>query len=489
MGVATARALVINGDRRGGPDSVPVIDPSTGSTFAEAPLGGLGEVEDAIAAARAAFDEGPWGAAGPAERSRALGVVAATIEADRDHHVETMIAESGAPRLQAGFMVQLALDYLRWCAEMAGRDFAESLPPNVTPMGPGASILGARTKLREPVGVVAAFAPFNSCFVLAAVKLGSALAMGNTVILKPSPETPLGVLDLGAAALAADLPPGVVNVVTGELGVARTLVSDPRVDMISFTGSDTVGADIMAQAAPTLKRVLLELGGKSALVIRADADLDLAVRIGTENLTFMAGQGCALQTRHLVHADIHDSYLAGLRESVEALTVGDPGAEGTVIGPLISAGQLGRVERMTEKAVHDGATVECGGGRAEHLGAGYFFEPTVLAGVDNRSEIAQDEVFGPVVTVTSVRDDETAVELANESRYGLSGGIVTADTGRGWELARRMRTGEVLLNGGAGMMSPWAPFGGYKRSGIGREYGVEGLAEYAQVKTVLYQAR
>ena len=265
-------------------------------------------------------------------------------------------------------------------------------------------------------------------------------------------------------------------------------MTDPRVDLLSFTGSDAVGSTIMGRAAPGLKRVLLELGGKSALVVRHDADVPAAARAAWSNVTHHAGQGCALLTRHLVHASVHDEFVAHLIELAASTTVGDPADPATAMGPLISERQRARVESYIDAGRGDGAEIAVGGGRPAGLCRGFFVEPTIFVGVDNASKVAQEEIFGPVGTVTTFTDDNQAVALANESRYGLAGAIYSADSGTAFQMASRMRTGGVKLNGGNLTMSTHAPFGGWKRSGIGVEHGELGALEYTLAQTISFNA-
>jgi aldehyde dehydrogenase (NAD+) len=383
--------------------------------------------------------------------------------------------------------VGLPIEHLEYWAEMAARPELSAVPPQVVARSSG-SVLGSWAIRREPVGVAAAITAYNFPFLLNVMKVGPALAAGNTVVLKPSPYTPYSALVLAEAAVEAELPAGVLNVVPGDTDVGTALTTDPRVDLVSFTGSDAVGAAIMAQAAPTLKRVVLELGGKSPLIVRADADLDLAASIGLQNFTFHAGQGCALCTRHLVHRSIQDAYVEKVAALGAGLVVGDPSDPATQMGPLIRPAAVERTEEYVAKGVADGAEVALGGRRPAHLSKGYFYEPTLLTGVDNTWRVAREEIFGPVAVVVGFGDDEEAVALANDSPYGLDGHVVSADAGAAFELACRLRTGGVSINGGAGYTNPAVPFGGYKRSGIGRENGEAGLDEYVELKTIKYHA-
>jgi aldehyde dehydrogenase (NAD+) len=481
--------LYIDGTWRETEDGEDVPNPATEEVVGRAPVGSVTDAADALSAARRAFDTGPWPRLSPRERGTRLRAFHQALARRTADLVSLVIAEAGSTVAAAlSHQVTLPLLHLEWWADAAARDRTRSLAPRVTRRSDGTSWLGGYVVRQEPVGVVAAITPFNFPLFLNLWKVGPALAMGNTVVLKPSPLTPFSALVLAEAADEAELPPGTLNVVTGGPEVGRVLTTDPAVDMVTFTGSDLVGAAIMGQASPGLKRVLLELGGKSALIVRADADLDLAAATGAQHLTFQAGQGCALCTRHLVHASVLDRYLELLVERIAGVRVGDPGDPAVAMGPLIRPAAVARVEGHVARAVEAGGRVVTGGGRPETHERGWFYKPTVLAGVGNGWPVAREEIFGPVGVVIPVADDDEAVSLANDSPYGLSGAVISRDLGAAYELACRLRTGEVNLNGGAGLMSPDAPFGGVKRSGLGRELGEEGLAEYCQVKTIKFHA-
>ncbi|HWE67044.1 MAG TPA: aldehyde dehydrogenase family protein [Acidimicrobiales bacterium] len=466
-----------------------VINPATEAVLATVGRATVADTDRALSAARRAFDQGPWGRFDGAERARhlrrfhsALAERAAAISALVVAEVGTTVAAT------RGHQVGLPIEHLAYWADLAERPELVPYPPRVTARSDGTSWLGGWVVRREPVGVVAAITAYNFPFLLNIMKLGPALAAGNTVVLKPSPYTPLSALVLAEAAAAADLPPGVLNVVTGGPDVGAALTTDPRVDLVSFTGSDAIGAAIMGQAAPSLKRLVLELGGKSPLVIRHDADLDLAAQLGVQSFTFHAGQGCALTTRHLVHQSLVTPYQEKVAAIVDRLRVGDPADPDTHVGPLIRPVAVERTERYVAEAVRAGATVVTGGRRPEELSKGFFYQPTLLGHVDNRWPVAQEEIFGPVAVVVAFEDDDHAVALANDSAYGLDGHVVSADAGAAFALACRLRTGGVSLNGGAGWTNPAVPFGGYKRSGFGRENGEAGLDEYTQLKTIKYHA-
>ena len=480
--------LFIDGQWRDGIGLDEIPNPATGAPVGKAPVGSEADAADAVAAARRAFDEGPWPRLGPKARAALLAAFADALQREAANLIALVVAEAGSTVGAAlSHQVTLPLQHLEWWVDQAGRDRTTALAPKVSTRSDGTSWLGSYVVRHPPVGVVAAITPFNCPFLLNVWKVGPALAAGNTVVLKPSPFTPFSALVLASAAEAADLPPGVLNVVTGGPEVGRLLTTEPAVDMVTFTGSDVVGAAIMGQASPTLKRVLLELGGKSALIVRADADLDLAAATGAHHITFQAGQGCALCTRHLVHRSVVDEYTAKLTARLDSVRIGDPADPTVGMGPLIRPQALARVEGYVDAARDRGAAVVTGGGRPSPLG-GWFYEPTVLTGVDNNWPVAREEIFGPVGVVIPVADDDEAVRVANDSPYGLSGAVFSADVGAAYELAARLRTGEVNLNGGAGVMSAEAPFGGFKRSGLGRELGEAGLLEYCQTQTIKFHA-
>jgi aldehyde dehydrogenase (NAD+) len=472
----------------GGTDEV--LNPATEEVLARSPLGGDREVDLALAAARRAFDSGPWPRMTNGERATILTRFGDELEKRTEELVALVVAETGATQAVArAAHVDTGLRLFRTAVELtAKRDRYLPLPPMLTRARDGRTTLGTGVRVREAAGVVSAITPFNFPLFLNLVKLGPALAAGCTVVLKPSPHTPLEALVLGQVAEAVDLPPGVLNIITGGLEVGQRLCTDPRVDLITFTGSDAVGASVMAQAAPGIKRVLLELGGKSAMIVRGDADPVVAAQAGVGQIIVQAGQACALHTRQLVHRSLVDSYLEAATKAVSHIQVGDPADPSVSMGPLIRAAQRDRVERYVSEGVDAGAEVVFGGKRPAGLDRGFFFEPTLLVG-DNEMTVAREEIFGPVGVVIPFDTDDEAVALANDSDFGLSGAIWSADAGAAFEMALRMRTGNVSLNGGSGNLNTMAPFGGFKRSGIGREFGEEGLDEYTEVKVIGFQAR
>jgi acyl-CoA reductase-like NAD-dependent aldehyde dehydrogenase len=321
------------------------------------------------------------------------------------------------------------------------------------------------------------------------MKLAPALAAGCTVILKPSPTTPLEALLLGEIADEAGLPPGVLNIVTGDVAASQALTSHPGVDVVSFTGSDAVGRLVYRQAAPTLKKVILELGGKSASIVLPGADLARVVPNVVMNMTVQAGQGCSLLTRTLVHRSQLDELVGLVKQALDQVRVGDPADPATTMGPLISAAQREKVEALIRSGVAEGATIAHGGGRPAGLRKGFFVEPTLFVDVDNAMTVAQQEFFGPVGTVIAFTGEQEAVRLANESAFGLAAGVWAADPVDAYRVATRVRAGLVYINGGGAGSSPHTPFGGYKDSGLGVERGEYGLEEFLLTKSIIWSAR
>ncbi|MDB5982112.1 MAG: aldehyde dehydrogenase family protein [Pseudomonas sp.] len=468
--------------------SEPVINPATEEVIGFAPVGGKVEAEAAIAAARQAFDLGQWAYLSGTQRAIKLQAFYDALIRKGDEIRTLITTEAGATAVAQRVQFGIAMQHAQFFVNACTRDLSTPLPVEVNPVGGDHKLLGGGVAVREPVGVVVAITPYNFPFFLNVSKVFPALAAGNTVVLKPSPYTPFSALVLAQAAQEAGLPNGVLNVITGGQEVGEMLTSDPRVDLITFTGSDNVGAAIQAQAAPTVKRLLLELGGKSALIVCEDANLDQATASGVMNFTWHAGQGCNLTTRHIVHNSIRAQYVERVAGMASAMKVGNPADPSVAMGPLIRESQRKRVEYYVDLARQEGAELVTGGRRPEGLDKGFFYEPTLFTEVDNKSRIAQEEVFGPVGVVIGYDTDEEAIALANDSQYGLGGGIFSQNVGRAFEMAKRLRTGEVYLNGGSGGMSSHAPFGGIKRSGYGREFGIEGLNEYTYLKSIVFHA-
>jgi aldehyde dehydrogenase (NAD+) len=466
-------------------EQLAVVNPATEVVIGEVPQASVADVDRAIAAARRAFDDGPWPRSSPRERSDALLRFAQVVSDRRAELVDLIIAEAGSARpIAQALQFETPLRYAFWFAERAASfPFLEPLPPQAGPRGLGQGVI-----LKEPVGVVAAITPFNFPLYLNLAKVVPALAAGNTVVLKPSPHTPLEAFVLGEIADEAELPPGVLNVVTGDVRASEHLTTHPGVDMVSFTGSDAVGKQIMGQAAEGLKKILLELGGKSPNIVFAGSDLAKFAMSAATGFTIHAGQGCALPTRILAERSIYDELVERVAANLATIKVGDPTDPKTGMGPLIRPAQRERVERYVGIGTDEGARLVCGGRRPEGLDRGYFFEPTLFADVENSMTVAQDEIFGPVGVAIPFDSEEDAVAIANDTRYGLAASVWHPDPTRAFELARQIRAGTVSINGGGGGAHPWGPFGGYKQSGIGREFGDYGLLEYTQLKTVSWSA-
>ena len=457
----------------------PIINPATGQEIGTAPDGTATDVAAAIAAARRAFDETDW-STNVELRVRCLRQLHQALLDDAEPFKALTTAEVGMPAFMqtaAGFDVPV--EGLKWVTDLLeGYEFESDLGV-AKPMG----IPSRRTVRREAVGVVAAISPWNVPTQINLAKIGPALAAGCTVVLKPAPDTPWLAAELGRlVAEHTDFPPGVFNVVTPRSNeVAALLTTDPRVDMVSFTGSTQVGKAIMAAAAPTLKKVFLELGGKSAAIVLDDADVASAAGATAFTAMIHAGQGCAITTRLLVPREKYDEAVQVAAATMESIGATDPADPGAICGPVISQVQRDRVEAYLRLAEEEGGTFATGGHVIDR--EGFWIEPTVVAGLDNSSRLAQEEIFGPVLVVIPHDGDDDAVRIANDSPYGLSGSVESGDLQRAKAVAARIRTGTIAVNGGV-WFSPDAPFGGYKQSGIGREMGVAGFEEYLETKTV-----
>jgi aldehyde dehydrogenase (NAD+) len=464
-----------------GGDSVPVINPATEDVIGTVPQATQGDVVRAIRAARSAFDSGPWPLMAPRERSAILVRMADIMERRRDELVDLSMREAGSVRaLAESIQVDVPVAHFRDTADrvLRGFPFEQAMLPSI------GSTLGQGVIHREPAGVASLISAYNFPLFLNLFKLAPALAAGCTVVLKPAPTTPLEAFILAEFAQEAGLPPGVLNVVTGDIAAGRELTTNPMVDVVSFTGSDDVGRLVAAQAAPTLKKVVLELGGKSANIICDDADLSRVVPTVLFHMLAHSGQGCALLTRTLVHRSRYDELVGMAKDALSYVKVGDPADPSTTMGPLISAAQRDKVEGLIATGLEEGAQIAFGGGRPVGLDKGFFVEPTLLTGVDNDMAVAQKEFFGPVNVVIPFDDDEEAIRLANASDYGLSGGVWAKDPARAYAIAKRIRAGNISVNGGGGAISPHGPFGGWKQSGLGRERGTFGLEEFLEYKTV-----
>jgi len=484
MGILADREsrLLIDGELvAGSAGTFQTVNPATEEVLGVAADASTDDMARAIESARRAFDETGW-STDTELRVRCIRQLQQALRDNADELRELAIAEVGAPRMLTS-MAQFdgPVEDLSFCADTAESyqwttDFGIA-----EPMG----IKTRRTIAREAIGVVGAITPWNFPNQINLAKIGPALAAGNTVVLKPAPDTPWSAAVLGELILEhTDIPAGVVNIVTSsDHGVGALLSKDPRVDMVSFTGSTNTGRAVMADGAATLKKVFLELGGKSAFLVLDDADLAGACSMSAFTASMHAGQGCAITTRLLVPRARYDEAVEAAAATMAGLKPGDPNDPGTICGPVISARQRDRIQGYLDSATDEGGRFACGGGRPADRDTGFFIEPTVIAGLDNSAKVAREEIFGPVLTVIAHDGDDDAVRIANDSPYGLSGTVFSPDEERAAGIAARMRVGTVNVNGGV-WYSADMPFGGYKQSGIGREMGLAGFEEYLEIKAI-----
>ena len=465
----------------GGAGHYPNINPATEEVLGTAANADLTDTARAIEAARRAFDAGDW-STDTALRVRCIRQLRDAMGERVEELREITMAEVGAPRmLTAAAQLEGPIADLEFSAATAENYSWRTDLGVAAPMG----IKTRRTLVREAVGVVAAITPWNFPHQINLAKIGPALAAGNTVVLKPAPDTPWCAAILGELiAEHTDIPPGVLNIVTSDdHAVGALLSSDPRVDMVSFTGSTATGRAVMAAGAPTIKKVFLELGGKSAFLVLDDADLAAACSMAAFTASVHAGQGCAITTRLVVPRAHYDEAAAAAAATMLGIKPGDPTKPGTICGPVISARQRDRIQSYLDLAVAEGGTFACGGGRLAGSDRGFFIEPTVIVGLTNDARVAREEIFGPVLTVIAHDGDDDAVRIANDSPYGLSGTVFSADPERAQKVASRLRVGTVNVNGGV-WYSADVPFGGYKQSGVGREMGLAGFEEYLELKAI-----
>lgn len=463
-----------------GSATIPVISPLTEEQFGSVPEATTADVDAAVEAARTAFRSSGWRDLSPADRAAHLRRFADELDKRAEDRASAVTSENGMPIALARFAEGAApVQLLRYYA-----DLVESTPVEETRTSqplPGSTIVR-----REAIGVVGAIAPWNFPAILSMFKIAPALAAGCTVVLKPSPETSLDAYVLAEAAIAADLPAGVLNIVNGGSEIGRHLVSHPHVDKVAFTGSTPAGREIGRVCGELIRPVTLELGGKSAALVLDDADLEQTVGgLATASL-LNTGQTCYMSTRILVPGSRYDEYLDAISAMCASLPVGDPKDENVAVGPLASGRHRDRVLSLIERGRTEGGTVTTGGGTPSGVDRGFFVEPTVFAGIDNSATIAREEVFGPVLTVLRYDDVDDAIALANDSSYGLGGTVWTSDPDRGVDVARRVETGSFGVNY---FNLDWgSPFGGVKASGIGRELGPEGLAAYQNLKSIFLPA-
>jgi acyl-CoA reductase-like NAD-dependent aldehyde dehydrogenase len=470
--------LIINGE---------VVDAASGKTFTtmnpatEEPIcavaeAGAEDVDLAVRAARAAFDDGPWSRMRPAERQRILWKLGDLIvgHADELSRLETL--DNGKPIIES---LKADLPIVAGCFHYFS-GWATKLTGETVPVNPAYFTF----TLREPLGVVGAITPWNFPMIMVAWKCAPALAAGNTVVLKPALQTPLTAVRIGELALEAGLPPGVLNILPGRGSVVgEALVKHPQVDKISFTGSTEVGQHIMRQAADTMKKLTLELGGKSPNIVFADADPEAALRGASAGIFYGKGEVCAAGSRLLVEKSIHDEFVAKLAERAKKLVPADPLDPKTRLGSLIDEKQMKSVLGYVEAGVKEGARIVAGGERQPVNGKGWFVQATVLDQVHNRMKVAQEEIFGPVLTVIPFDDAADAVRQGNDIFYGLAAGVWTRDVKKAHAVARQLKAGTVWVNM-YNIYDPGMPFGGYKGSGFGRDLGADCLREYTQVKSV-----
>ncbi|WP_328581543.1 aldehyde dehydrogenase family protein [Streptomyces sp. NBC_00370] len=464
--------MYIRGEWRpaAGTGTIAVVNPADEQIIAEVPAGTAQDVDAAVRAARDAFPG--WAATPPAERAARIAALRDAMVARKDEIAETVTAELGTPiGLSQVVHANLPISVAGSFAELAGTYAFEEKAGN-------------STVLLEPVGVVGAITPWNYPLHQIVAKVAPALAAGCTVVLKPAEDTPLVAQLFAECVHEAGLPAGVFNLVTGLGAVAgQALAAHEGVDLVSFTGSTAVGRQIGATAGAAVKRVALELGGKSANVILPSADLAKAVKVGVANVMSNSGQTCSAWTRMLVHTDQYDEAVELARAAVAKYAAGDPHDPASRLGPVVSAKQRERVRGYIDQGVAAGARLVAGGSEAPHP-AGYYVAPTLFADVTPEMTIAQEEIFGPVISMLRYADEDDALRIANGTVYGLAGAVWAGDEAEAVAFARRMETGQVDINGGR--FNPLAPFGGYKQSGVGRELGTHGLAEYLQTKSLQF---
>jgi len=456
-----------------GDGGVDIISPASEESVGRVAMATREDMDRAVAAARHAFDHGPWPRLSGAERAAYLRRIAAEMDKRADDFARAWSLQVGMPYSQSSQTAPYMSGYFSYYAGLAEQGFEEVR----TPMMGGHAIV-----VREAVGVVVAIVPWNAPLATLALKVAPALAAGCAVIAKPSPETPLEALILAECIAAAGVPEGVFSVLTADREVSDYLIRKPEVDKVSFTGSTAAGLHIASVCGGRMARITTELGGKSAAIVLDDADIGTVVAGIMPNLVGLCGQQCAAFSRILVPSALKDAVTGALAAAMQSVTVGDPFDQATQMGPLVTRNQHGRVLGYIEKGKAEGARIVTGGNRPSHLPKGWFVEPTLFADASNGMTIAREEIFGPVGTVIAYDSEEEAIAIANDSIYGLSGGVFTQDPDRAYAIARRIRTGNFGHNGR--VIDYTIPYGGFKQSGVGREGGVEGLHGFTEVKAV-----
>lgn len=468
--------LFIGGEWTGplGRDVIEVVSPHTEDVMGRVPHATPADVDRAVEVARRAFDDGPWPRASLAERIEVVTRIKDGIAARHDEIARLISAQNGSPYSWSVLAQALGAMMVWDAAITVARDFSYEEPRD--------GVLGRILVRREPVGVVAAVVPWNVPQFVAAAKLAPALLAGCSVVLKPSPESPLDAYLLAEIARDAGLPDGVLSVLPADREVSEYLVGHPRIDKVSFTGSVAAGRRVMEVAARHLTRVTLELGGKSAAVVLPDADVEATVAGVVPAAWMNNGQACVAQTRILLPRSRYDEFAEAFAAAAGALVVGDPLDPATQVGPLVARRQQRRSLDYIRIGQEEGAKILTGGERPQGLEKGWYVEPTLFGDVDNTMRIAREEIFGPVICLLPYGDEAEAVRIANDSEYGLSGSVWTADTAHGVDIARRVRTGTYSVN--TFSLDMLGPFGGYKNSGLGREFGPEGFGEYFEHKMI-----
>jgi aldehyde dehydrogenase (NAD+) len=471
----TPGRLLIDGQWVDSAQHFDTVNPATGEVLTQIPEASAAEVDAAVAAARKAFESGPWRKMPASERGRLIWRLADLIESNIDELAELETLDNGKPIFESRYVdMPMVIDVLRYYAGWATKIHGETVN----------TFDSAFTyTLREPVGVVGLIIPWNFPLLLASWKLGPALACGNTIILKPAEQTPLTALRLGELSIEAGLPTGVLNIVTGGPEVGKAIVRHQGIDKIAFTGSTAVGKEIMRSASDTLKRVTLELGGKSPNIVFADSDLDSAVRGAINGIFYGKGEVCNAGSRLFLESKIQDEFLEKLIARAKKMQPADPLDPKTRMGAIVSQEQMQTVLGYIEAGKKEGAKLLSGGNRVSVGGKGYFLEPTVFGEVRNDMKIAQEEIFGPVLAALSFDDVDQVVALANSNPYGLAAAVWTKDIKKAHSVSRQLRAGTVWVNT-YGLMDASLPFGGYKSSGFGRELGMHAIEHYTELKTV-----